>query len=173
VIGQRFRVAKQRVALFCVALCLALSAQMTVALADRLEHAFGIPHAPNAVAGAVVPAAGHHHTHDHADHAAPYSHHHDGDATHDDGDHGVPASHHHDEDVAHDHGATHQHGDHNGMPHEHQTQGMLLPWIVSGSIEIVPHAPVTAEYRYSVTGHPDAPVWQRERPPKADLERIA
>ena len=157
-IGRRFRRAKQRVALFCVALCLALSAQMTVALADRLEHAFGIPHAPNAVAGAVVPVADHHH--DDADHEVPHSHHH-GDAAHDDGDHVVPASHHHDGDASH-----HHHGGDGALPHEHQTQGMLLPWIVATPIELVPHDPVTADYRYSVSGHPDAPVWRRDRPPK-------
>ena len=164
-IGRRFRRAKQRVALFCVALCLALSAQMTVALADRLEHALGIPHAPNAVAGAVAQVADHHH--DHADHEVPHSHHHDGDAADGDGDHALVAPHHHDHDKSHHHS-----GD-GALPHEHQTQGMLLPWIIAAPIELAPRESVTAEYRYSVAGHPDAPVWRRDRPPKPDLEGIA
>ncbi len=53
-IGQRFTVAKRRVAMFCVALCMGLSAQMTIVVLDRLKHVFQIEHAPTALAGAGV-----------------------------------------------------------------------------------------------------------------------
>ena len=58
-IGQRFTVAKRRVAMFCVALCMGLSAQMTIVVLDRAKHTFQIEHAPNGLAGAVFDH-GHH-----------------------------------------------------------------------------------------------------------------
>ncbi len=58
-IGQRFTVAKRRVAMFCVALCMGLSAQMTIVVLDRAKHTFQIDHAPNGLAGAVFDH-GHH-----------------------------------------------------------------------------------------------------------------
>ena len=58
-IGQRFTVAKRRVAMFCVALCMGLSAQMTIVVLDRLKHVFQIEHAPTALAGPVFDH-GHH-----------------------------------------------------------------------------------------------------------------
>jgi hypothetical protein len=74
--------------MFCMALCLALSAQVTVALLDRVQHVLDIDHAPNAVAGEVVASQHHEDIH----HAVPH-HHDDGGAPQHD-DHGAPGHHH-------------------------------------------------------------------------------
>jgi hypothetical protein len=180
-IGQGFTIAKRHVAMFCVALCLALSAQMTIVVLDRLQHVFQVAHAPNGLAGPVFDH-GHHlkvdvahvpgHPHDEEplvheiafspDDAQPHDH----DA----------APHSHDRDVAphgfHTHDGLLQGHDHGPITHHHHGSGMLSPWLVSASLQIsiVPAKVSVDEFR--VSGHPDAPAWRRERPPKLNLERI-
>ena len=189
-IGQRFIVVKQYVALFCMALCVALSVQMTIVVLDRLQHVFQVAHAPNGLAGPVFDH-GHHlkvdvahvpgHPHDEAplvheiafspddvqphDHgASPHSHDHD------------VAPHAHDHDTAphgsHTHDGRPQGHDHGPITHHHHGSGMLSPWLVSAALQIaiVPAKVSVDELR--VSGHPDAPAWRRERPPKLNLERI-
>jgi hypothetical protein len=191
VIGQGFTTAKRHVALFCVGLCVALSVQMTIVVLDRMKHVFQIEHAPTALAGPVFdhghhlkveiahvpdhshdepalvhqaafsPDAGHPHDHDVAPHA------HDHDAT----------QHSHDHDTApdgfHTHDGLPQGHDHGPITHHHHGSGMLTPWLVSASLQlaIVP-VKITVD-EFGVTGHPDAPTWRRDRPPKLNFERIA
>jgi hypothetical protein len=151
VIGQRFTVAKRRVAMLCVALCMALSTQVTIVLMDQLKHAFNVEHAPNALAGAVV-------FHDHD--VAPHSHPH--------GDDGGPAHGHH----SHSHDSVPD-NDHDSLAHHHYGNGILAPWLVSPTFVFASAPLPAADYEFVVTKHPDAPIWRRDRPPKLDLERIA
>jgi hypothetical protein len=208
VIGQRFTVAKRRVAMFCVALCMGLSAQMTIVVLDRAKHTFQIDHAPNGLAGAVFdhghhldvdvqhsPDRGHEDDHHvavvngHDDHdvqrVAGHGHPHDDDAA-------PPPGHHaHGDDAAPVHSHVHAHNDaaagsthhtHDGLPqghdhgpitHHHHGSGMLTPWLVSAPPQIAVPPTWIAFMDYGVTGHPDAPAWRRDRPPKLNLERIA
>ena len=177
-IGRRFTVTKRHVAMFCVALCMALSAQMTIVVLDRAKHTFQIDHAPNGLAGAVF---------DHGHHL-DVDVQHSPDEGHDD-DHHVAVVHGHDDhDVQRvaDHG--HAHGDdaapahtHDGLPqghdhgpitHHHHGSGALTPWLVSAPPQIAIPPAWIAVLDYGVTGHPDAPAWRRDRPPKLHLERI-
>lgn len=82
--ARQFRVL---LAALCVALSAVLAGQFTVAAIDRVEHRFDVPHAPNAVVGAVV-YDHHDESHHHPDAetavaddsvADPASHHHHGD----------------------------------------------------------------------------------------------
>ena len=197
-IGQRFTVAKRHVALFCVGLCMALSVQMTIVVLDRLKHVFQIEHAPTALAGPVFDH-GHHlkvdvqHVPDrsHAD-AEParahvheiafspdvaHTHDHDAAPVHSDGHHHSPdGTHGHDQDTApsgfHTHDWLPQGHDHGPITHHHHGSGMLSPWLVSASPQIA-FPPVRAPVlEFGVTGHPDAPAWRRDRPPKLNLERL-
>jgi hypothetical protein len=202
VIGQRFTIAKRHVALFCVGLCVALSVQMTVVVLDQLKHVLQIDHAPNALAGAVFDHA-HHlkveaqyipaHSHgaddtlvheiafspDAApvhDHDAVPSHPHDHDAL--PHTHGAPdLAHEHDDDAVphgfHTHDGLPQGHDHGSTTHHHHGTGMLAPWLVSVPLEIVGDPIRIPVLDYGITGHPDAPAWRRDRPPKLNLERIA
>jgi hypothetical protein len=149
VIGQRFTLAKRHVAMLCIGLCMALSAQMTIVVLDQLQHTLRVDHAPNALAGYVV-------FHDRD--VAPHSHPH--------GDDGGPAHGHH----AHD--GLPDGDDHDALAHHHYGTGMMSPWLVSAPLLLALSPPPTAEYDYVVTGHPDAPAWRRDRPPKLNLERI-
>lgn len=194
-IGQRFTVAKRRVAMFCVALCVALSAQMTIVVLDRLKHVFQIEHAPTALAGPVFDHG--HHLKVDVEHLADQAHdddHHVA-VVHGDHDHDAqPVSDHghaHADDSAPSHGHGHAHDDdhgqalafhtHDGLPqghdhgpitHHHHGTGVLAPWLVSSPLQLV-MLPVTASvFDFGVTGHPDAPAWRRDRPPKLNLERI-
>jgi len=150
VIGQRFTVAKRRIAMLCVALCMALSTQMTIVLMDQLQHAFNVEHAPNALAGAVV-----FHDHDVLPHSHPHGH------------DGGPAHGHH----SHPHDTVPD--DHDSLAHHHHGSGVLAPWLVSPTLVFTFALHPSPEYDYVETTHPDAPVWRRDRPPKLDLERIA
>ena len=149
-IGQPFAVAKKRIAMLCVALCVALSTQMTIVLMDQLKHVFNVAHAPNALAGYVV-------FHDRD--VPPHSHPH--------GDDGGPAHGHH----------THPHdgvpNDHDSLAHHHYGNGMLAPWLVSATFVFAVSPTPNPEHDYIVTPHSDAPVWRRDRPPKPRLVRIA
>ena len=49
---------------------------------------------------------------------------------------------------------------------------MLTPWLVSAPLQIAVLPTRIAVLDYGVTGHPDAPAWRRDRPPKLNLERI-
>jgi hypothetical protein len=197
VIGQRFRIAKRHVAMLCVGLCLALSVQMTMVVLDRLQHVFQVEHAPNALAGAVFDHG--HHTkteiqpvsdHSHAD-AEPghvhgheiafspdvtHTHEHDGVASHyhavDDSDDVAPA-HEHDAPPQgfHTHDGLPQGHTHGPITHHHHGTGMLTPWLVSTPIQISPLPIRIPVLDHGVTGHPDAPAWRRDRPPKPNLER--
>ena len=176
VVGQRFRVAKRHVAMLCVGLCLALSVQMTMVVLDRLQHVFQVDHAPNGLAGPVFDH-GHHlkievqtvADHAHADAAEARHNHH-----HTDG-------HSHDVLQAHDHEAApqgfHTHEglpeghDHGPITHHHHGTGMLTPWLVSTPIQLAPVPIRILILDHGVTGHPDAPAWRRDRPPKPNLER--
>jgi hypothetical protein len=149
VIGQRFSVAKRRVAMFCVALCMGLSAQMTIVVLDNLKHVFEIDHAPNGLAGYVV-------FHDRE--VPPHSHPH--------GDDGGPAHGHH----SHD-GVPSGH-DHEPLTHHHYGSGMLTPWLVSAPPQLAALSVRIVVADHGVTRHPDAPAWRRDRPPKLHLERI-
>jgi len=194
VIGQRFAVAKRRVAMFCVALCVGLSAQMTIVVLDRLKHVFQIEHAPTALAGPVfdhghhlavdvqhLPELGHQDDHD-----VPVVHGHDDHDVQPVADHG----HAHGDAVAPGHGHVHAHDDggqaqgfhtHDGLPqghdhgpitHHHHGTGVLTPWLVSSPLQLAAMPVMIAVFDYGITGHPDAPAWRRDRPPKLNLERI-
>ena len=200
--GREFAVAKRVVAMFCVALCLALSVQMTIVVLDRMKHVFQIDHAPTALAGPVFDHGHHlkvevrhvpHHSHDPApahgheiafgaagahghDHSAAPGHAHDApDMGH---AHETP-------DVQHTHGGeagfaggfhTHdglpQGHDHGSITHHHHGSGMLTPWLVSASLQLVALPVKIAVFEAGTAGHPDAPAWRRDRPPKPDLERL-
>ena len=193
-IGQRFTVAKRRVAMFCVALCIGLSAQMTIVVLDRLKHVFQIEHAPTALAGPVfdhghhlkvdvvhLPAQGHE-----DDHHVAVVHGHDDHDVQPVADHG----HAHGDDIAPSHGDVHAHDDggqaqgfhtHDGLPqghdhgpitHHHHGSGVLTPWLVSAPLQLAVLPVTIAVFHYGVTGHPDALAWRRDRPPKLNLERI-
>lgn len=199
-IGQGFAIAKRHIALFCVGLCVALSVQMTVVVLDRMKHVFQIEHAPTALAGPVFDH-GHHlkvevahvpdrshgepapvheiafsseavHPHDHD--VAPHTHDHDA-APHSH-DHDV-APHVHDHDSAphgfHTHDGLPQGHDHGPITHHHHGNGMLTPWLVSVSLQIAMVPVKITVDEFGVSGHPDAPAWRRDRPPKLNLERIA
>jgi hypothetical protein len=180
VIGQGFTVAKRHIALFCVGLCVALSVQMTIVVLDRMKHVFQIDHAPTALAGPVfdhghhlkvdiahVPEQGHEDDHHlavvHGDHDHDYDIQQVAYHTHDDGQ---PSP------TYHTHEGLPQGHDHGPITHHHHGNGMLTPWLVSAllQITIVPEKITVEEFR--VTGHPDAPAWRRDRPPKLNLERI-
>jgi hypothetical protein len=49
---------------------------------------------------------------------------------------------------------------------------MLTPWLVSVALQIVALPVRTTIFEFGVAGHPDAPAWRRDRPPKLNLERI-
>ena len=195
-IGQGFTVAKKHVAMFCVALCLALSVQMTIVVLDQLKHALQIDHAPNDLAGPVFDHAHHlkvdvqyvsDHSHSHDD-AVP-AHTHDvvfsPDVAHSHDHDAIPAHSHespdladaHDDDVAphgfHTHDGLPQGHDHGSTTHHHHGTGMLAPWLVSVPVEIAGQPIRILVLDHGVTGHPDAPAWRRDRPPKLNLERIA
>jgi len=194
VIGHRFARVKRHVAMLCVGLCMALSAQMTIAVLDRLQHTFQIDHAPNGLAGPVFDH-GHHvkqdilHlaglAHEHDDDGAPAQsgHVHDGQPP---ASHGhlhshdaapVHAHHAHDGDGEqtqgfHTHDGLPQGHDHGPITHHHHGSGVLTPWLVSTPPQLAVLPVTTAVFAYDVTGHPDAPAWRRDRPPKLNLERI-
>jgi hypothetical protein len=140
-----------------------------------------------------VPEQGHEDDHHlavvHGDHdrdvqpAANHTHGHDGDSH----DHDVQqvAYHTHDGGIAHSHGDADQpsatHHSHDGLPqghdhgpitHHHHGSGVLTPWLVSSPLQLAMLPVTTAVFHYGVTGHPDAPAWRRDRPPKLHLERI-
>jgi hypothetical protein len=104
--------------------------------------------------------------HDHDIQQVAYHTHDDGTShAHDDADQPSPTHHTHD-------GLPQGH-DHGPITHHHHGSGMLTPWLVSAPLQlaIVPVKITVAEF--GVTGHPDAPAWRRDRPPKLNLERIA
>ena len=170
-IGRGFALVKRQVAMFCMAVCVALSAQMTMALMERLQHGFQIDHQPSGLAG-VVFDHGHHLKVD-VQHSSDQSH---------DGDHHMATI--HGDDAVHvaeltgggllDGDDTNRvlKFDHSPITHHHHGSGMLTPWLVSASVQIalVPAKVAVDEFR--VSGHPDAPAWRRERPPKVNLEGI-
>jgi hypothetical protein len=178
-IGPRFTVAKRQVAMFCVALCMALSTQMTMVVLDRLKHVFQIDHAPTGLAGPVFDH-GHHLKHD-VQHSPdrPHTHPHHG-AEH----------HHHAHDLQHSSGEAHAHNDaaphpgfhthewlpeghdHGPITHHHHGSGMLTPWLVSTPLQIAALPLRIPVLDYGIEGHPDAPAWRRDRPPKLNLGRI-
>jgi hypothetical protein len=177
VIGRRFTVAKRHVAMFCVALCMALSVQMTIVVLDRLQHTFQIAHEPNALAGPVFDHAHHlpddvrrlpiaNHTHERGDHG----HHHDADPSH----HAHAHGHDHESPPSgfHTHDWLPQGHDHGPITHHHHGSGMLTPWLVSATVQIVAVPVRIAVSEYWITGHPDAPAWRRDRPPKLNLDRV-
>lgn len=198
-IGQSFTIAKRHVAMFCVALCVALSVQMTIVVLDQLKHALQVDHAPNALAGAVfdhahhlkveieqvpahpadapplreiafVPDIGHAHDHD----AEPV-HAHDHDAAPHGDEHPDFAPGHDDDAVPHGfhtHDGLPQGHDHGSTTHHHHGTGMLAPWLVSAPLEIAGQPIRIPVADVAITGHPDAPTWRRDRPPKLPLERI-
>jgi hypothetical protein len=133
--------------MFCVALCVALSTQMTIVVLDHLQHAFNVDHAPNALAGSIV-------FHDRG--VPPH--------THLLGDDGGPAHGHH------SHGEIPD--DHDSLAHHHYGPGMLAPWLVSPMFVYAVSPLPDADYDYNETTHPDAPAWRRDRPPKLNLERM-
>ena len=191
-IGQQFAVAKRLVAMFCVALCMALSVQMTIVVLDRLKHVFQVAHAPNGLAGPVFDH-GHHlrvdvqqlpvHAHDLA---SPHGHeiafvpH----VAHGHDDDMVLAHSHETPDMAHAHEGhaglavglhTHdglpQGHDHGPITHHHHGSGMLTPWLVSASVEVPVIAVKALVSGSGAVGHPDAPALRQDRPPKLNLER--
>jgi hypothetical protein len=129
---------------FCMALCLALSAQITLALLDRLQHAFDIDHAPSALAGVVTADISHHHSDAHH-HAGSAPHHHD-----------------HDADAGDEH--------HGAAPHQHHSDGVLAPWLAQVAFVVRrPHI-LFAIVPHRLAAHPDAAARPRERPPKLVVE---
>jgi hypothetical protein len=49
---------------------------------------------------------------------------------------------------------------------------MLTPWLVSTPLQIADLPLRIPVLDYGILGHPDAPAWRRDRPPKLSLERI-
>ena len=150
-IGQGFAVAKRQVAMFCMALCMALSVQMTMVVLERLQHVFQVEHAPNGLAGPVF---------DHGHHLKV-------DVEH------VPGHPHEDlapaDEIAF---SPEVMPDHGPITHHHHGSGMLTPWLVSASLQIVVVPAKASVLEFGVSGHPDAPAWRCDRPPKLNLERI-
>ena len=135
------------VAMCCVALCLALSTQMSIAMLDRLQHVLGVDHAPTMLAGGI----GHDHDHD-------ISHGHGQDR------HGGAHEHDHE-------GAVHDYDQ--PVSHHHQGDGMLTPWLAAtGFVFSGPRVAQTA-YPTDNAGRPDVAERRRDRPPKLVLERVA
>ena len=170
--------------MFCVGLCIALSVQMTIVVLDRLQHVFQVEHAPNALAGPVYDH-GHHLKNDVPQLVVEVS--------FDDGDHRHAEAHAHGEAHAHTHGEAHTHAhaddtpqgggyhthewlpqghEHGPITHHHHGSGMLTPWLVSAPVQIAGLPARIPVLDHAVTGHPDAPAWRRDRPPKLNLERI-
>jgi hypothetical protein len=173
---------------------MALSTQMTIAVLDRLQHTFQIEHAPNGLAGPVFDH-GHHVKQDILQLASLTDEHdHDLAPTVSDHVHDAQQAHHHgeahDHDAAPAHGPQHAHDDggpaqdvhtHDGLPqghdhgpitHHHHGSGVLTPWLVSSPLQLAVLPVTTAVFEYGVTGHPDAPAWRRDRPPKLHFERF-
>jgi hypothetical protein len=119
----------------------------------------------------VQPVADHTHghggsAHDHDVQQVAYHTHDDGTAhTHDDG--GWPSP------TYHTHDGLPQGHDHGPITHHHHGNGMLTPWLVSVSLQIAMVPVKITVDEFGVSGHPDAPAWRRDRPPKLNLERIA
>lgn len=153
-LGKTIAVAKRRVALFCAALCLALCAQLSIAMLDRLQHVFGIQHAPSVLAGEFDLGHKNHHAHESS---AP--HHHD-DGFPDE----QPFSHHQDEGFP---------DDNQPLAHHHHGGGVFAPWIVSASVDVAWKSVPAVAYNHGIRAHPDAATWRRERPPKSPLESLA
>jgi hypothetical protein len=157
--------------MLCVALCVALSAQMTMALMERLQHAFQIDHAPSGLAG-VVFDHGHHLKVD-VQHSSDQSH---------DGDHHMATI--HGDDAVHaaeltggglldgDETSRVLKFDHSPITHHHHGSGMLTPWLVSAPAVIAVMPVKSTVLEFGTHGHPDAPAWRRDRPPKLHLERF-
>jgi hypothetical protein len=192
--------------MFCVALCMALSAQMTIVVLDRLKHTFQIDHAPTELAGPVFDHGHHlkvdvqhspvdthaqdhdaavahvHHT-DEANHSARHMHAHEhgpvtGHVHHaDDADHSTRHAHAHNPEGQsaqgfHTHEWLPEGHDHGPITHHHHGSGMLTPWLVSTPLQIADLPLRIPVLDYGILGHPDAPAWRRDRPPKLSLERI-
>ncbi len=155
-LGSNIAVAKRRVALFCAALCLALCAQLSIAMLERLQHAFGIQHAPNILAGEFDLG----HKNHHADEWSAPHHHDDGLSDHD-----QSLGHHHQDESFPDDGQP--------VAHHHHGGGVFVPWIVSASIDVTMKSVPAVVHGHSIGAHPDAATWRRERPPKSQLESLA
>jgi hypothetical protein len=141
------RETRRFLALFCVALCLALSAQMTVVMLDRLKHALDIDHPATVLAG-------------------PIEHGHDEDLSHGHGHGDALAEHSHGEDApAHDHSQP--------VAHHHQGDGMLTPWLAAPTFVFAGLRIVHTTYPNDRHGRPDVAERRRDRPPKLLLERVA
>ena len=138
---------RRYLAMFCVALCLALSAQMSVAMLDRLQHLFDIEHAPTMLAGEI----------DHDD-----DHHLSGGHRH---EHGSAAHEHENERAVH--------GYDQPVSHQHQGDGMLAPWLASTAFVFAGLRVAQTAYPTDRSGRPDVADRRRERPPKPVLERVA
>ena len=145
---------KRRLALFCMALCLTLCAQVTMAMQDRLKHALLVEHAPSAIAGIF--------DHGHDDHHA-----HESPARHDHDD-GLPAGENPDEFSVDEFP-----GDSKSLAHHHHGGGAFAPWLVSAPIFIPAHDAAAVIVSPRLTAHSDAATWRRERPPKFRLETLA
>jgi len=133
------RTARRFLAKFCVALCIALTVQTSIVVLDRLQHVWGIEHAPNVLAG-------------------PIDHEHDADHRH---------SHHHA--AANDHeGLQDQQDDANPLSHRHQGCGILTAWLCPPLFSVVAVSGAQMANPAAPPAHPDVAERRRERPPKVD-----
>jgi hypothetical protein len=166
--------------MFCVALCLALSTQMTMVVLDQLKHVFQVEHAPNGLAGPVFDHG--HHLRIDVQHAPARTHAHRHDGGHGHSHHAADVEHssrhahaHHDGSQAqgfHTHDWLPEGHDHGPITHHHHGSGMLTPWLVSMPLQIAALPLKIPVLDHGIAGHPDAPAWRRDRPPKLSLERV-
>jgi hypothetical protein len=139
-----------------MALCLALSGQITIAMLDRLQHALDVDHAPNPIAGNV--RAAHHHEHEQGD-RTPHAHdHHHEDAS------GItdPYGHHHHDQDDYD----------TPLSHQHASSGVLAPWLTSAAFVITRSNATQTVYRHAPLPPAEVAERRRDRPPKAFLEEL-
>lgn len=138
-----FHWTKRLLAMLWMAQCLVLSAQTSSVLVDQVRHAFGVAHAPNAVAGTTI-----------FDHDDRHGHEHDTRVPH-----------------RHSHGEHHA-ANGEPIQHEHAGDGMLMPWVGVPSYEVLHFATATT-VRPAVMTSQDYPFQQRQdRPPKRILETL-
>lgn len=137
------------------ALCLAaialLSVQSAQAAIDRVAHAADVPHAPNAVAGAVS-----------LDDHGPAGHH-----------HATPGAHEHHDEAEPEAAEPADDGDFGGATHHHHGDSAQFGVLASGAAAYE-SAPATVTHALGDTpAPPAAPAGGLERPPRPLSDRIA
>jgi hypothetical protein len=148
--GLRTTGLKASIAALCVAVSALLSVQMAQAAVDRVAHATGVAHAPNAVAGAVSldahdPAGDHHATPGHHDH--------------------------HDDDQA-DPATSGDDADFGGVTHHHHGDNAQMGVLTLGGAAYESMPATVTHARGDTRAPPAAPAGGLDRPPRPLSDRI-